>query len=76
MDKNEVVETTKSFSLPYKVICSKCGKEKSVRHEVLLKRMVGFKGNLEDRFNQLSMVYECQDCRRESKMKEIESTLK
>ena len=70
------VETTKKpFHLPYKVKCSVCGKEKAVRQEVLLKRLVGFKGTLEERFNLHIQAYKCQDCKRDAKMKEIEASL-
>ena len=72
----QVVESKKSFSLPYKVKCSVCGKEKAVRQEVLLKRLVGLKGTIEERFNLHIQSYKCQDCKREVKMKELESTLK
>lgn len=79
MKKNEEVkveESTKSFSLPYKVKCSVCGKEKAVRHEVLIKRLVGLKGTLQERFELHIQSYKCQDCKRTAKMKEIESELK
>lgn len=77
MKKNEEVkvETTKSFSLPYKVKCSVCGKEKSVRHEVLLKRLVGLKGTIEERFNLHILTYKCQECKRDQKMKEYEKDM-
>ncbi len=84
MKKNEVqvevpvveeTTTKKSFHLPYKVKCSVCGKEKAVRQEVLLKRLVGFKGTLEERFNAHILIYKCQECKRDAKMKEIEASL-
>jgi len=71
-----MTDTTKSvFSLPYKVVCSKCGSEKMVRHEVLLKRLVKYEGTLEERFNQNQSEYLCQNCKREDKLKELESKL-
>ena len=72
----EVKSEVKSFSLPYKVKCSVCGKEKAVRHEVLIKRLVGLKGTLQERFDLHIQSYKCQDCKRAAKMKEIESELK
>jgi len=78
-NQNEVpvVEVAKkSFQLPYKVKCSVCGKEKAVRHEVLLKRLVSFKGTIEERFNLHIAAYKCQDCKRDAKMKELEAELK
>ena len=65
----------KAFGLPYKVTCSKCGAVKAVRHEVLLKRLVGFKGTLEERFNQHIAGYKCQGCKREAKNAAIEAEL-
>lgn len=67
--------TKKAFSLPYKVTCSKCGAVKAVRHEVLLKRLVGFKGTLEERFNAHIASYKCQSCRREDKVKALEAEM-
>ena len=74
--KVEVETTTPKFHLPYKVKCSVCGKEKSVRHEVLLKRLVPYKGTIEERFNLHIVSYKCQDCKRDIKMKEIEKDMK
>lgn len=68
-------ETKKPFALPYKVTCSQCGAVKAVRHEVLLKRLVGFKGTLEERFNQHILVYKCQGCKRDAKLKAVEAEL-
>lgn len=68
-------ETAKSFSLPYKITCSKCGAVKAVRHEVLLKRLVAFKGTIEERYNAYAKVCTCQNCRREIKLKAIEAEL-
>ena len=67
--------TKKAFSLPYKVTCSKCGAVKAVRHEVLLKRLVGFKGTLEERFNQHIAGYKCQGCKRDEKNAAIQAEL-
>ena len=46
-----------------------------VRHEVLLKRLVKYEGTLEERFNQNQSEYLCQNCKREDKLKELESKL-
>ena len=67
--------TKKAFQLPYKVTCSKCGAVKAVRHEVLLKRLVPFKGTLEERFNAHIAGYKCQSCRREDKVKAMEAEM-
>ena len=65
-----------SFSLPYKVTCSICGAQKAVRHEVLLKRLVGFKGNtLEERYNEYAKTCTCQSYRRDIKLKAIEAEM-
>lgn len=65
-----------SFSLPYKVTCSICGAQKAVRHEVLLKRLVAFKGNtLEERYSAYAKVCSCQLCRRTAKLQAIEAEL-
>lgn len=66
----------KAFSLPYKVTCSKCGAVKAVRHEVLLKRLVGVPGNtLEERFQNHIAGYKCQVCKREEKNAAIQADL-
>ncbi len=65
----------KAFQLPYKVTCSNCGAVKAVRHEVLLKRLVGFKGTLEERFNAHIAGYQCQSCRRAAKLKAVEAEM-
>lgn len=72
---SEVSTSPKTFSLPYKVTCSICGAQKAVRHEVLLKRLVGFKGTLEERYNAYAKVCSCQNCRREAKLRAIEAEL-
>lgn len=71
----ENAETKKPFALPYKVTCSNCGAVKAVRHEVLLKRLVGFKGTLEERFTQHIAGYKCQGCKRDAKNAAIEAEL-
>ena len=71
----EAPVSKKAFQLPYKVTCSKCGSVKAVRHEVLLKRLVGFKGTLEERFNAHIAVYKCQICKRDDKNAAIEAEL-
>lgn len=74
--KSEVsASNPKAFSLPYKITCSRCGTQKAVRHEVLLKRLVGFKGTLEERFAAYAKVCTCQNCRREIKNATIEAEL-
>ena len=86
MKKNEEVQapvevtpetTKKAFQLPYKVTCSVGGKEKAVRHEVLLKRMQGTKGNtLQEVFENHIKTYKCQECKREAKNAELEASFK
>lgn len=72
----EVAEAPKkSFQLPYKITCSKCGAQKAVRHEVLLKRLVAFKGTIEERYNAYAKVCTCQNCRREIKNAALEAEL-
>jgi len=72
----QIVETPKkSFALPYKITCSHCGTQKAVRHEVLLKRLVAFKGSIEDRYNAYAKVCTCQNCRREAKNAALEAEL-
>ena len=81
---NEVVESSivpvvetpivkKPFALPYKITCSRCGSVKAVRHEVLLKRLVPFKGTIEERYNEYAKVCSCQNCRRELKNAALEA---
>jgi uncharacterized UBP type Zn finger protein len=64
--------TTSTFKLPYKVTCSKCGSVKAVRHEVLLKRLMKYKGSLEERFAANQAEYLCQSCKGQAKLAELE----
>ncbi len=73
--KTIVEETKKPFALPYKITCSRCGTQKAVRHEVLLKRLVGFKGTVEERYNEYAKTCTCQSCRRDIKLKAIEAEM-